>query len=46
MKLALLIKAWNTYRAGEACSKLQWRPFGKTREAFPSIDGARDLAKI
>jgi hypothetical protein len=45
-KLALLIKAWNTYRAGEACSKLQWRPFGKVREGFPSIDGARSPSSI
>jgi hypothetical protein len=34
--LALLIKAWNSYRAGDTITKLQLPPGGLTAEAFPT----------
>jgi hypothetical protein len=33
--LALTIKAWNAYRAGEPVSLLRWRAGGHAAEEFP-----------
>lgn len=38
-KLALTIKAWNAYLAGEEISSLSWRPQAPHGEAFPTING-------
>jgi len=36
---ALIIKAWNAYRAGDAVRNLSWRSGGTSPEPFPDIDG-------
>jgi hypothetical protein len=36
---ALMIKAWNAWRAGEERSLLAWKPGGAMQEKFPVIDG-------
>ncbi len=38
-QLALIIKAWNAYMAGDEVTRLQWTPGGPRPEPFPSIDG-------
>lgn len=35
MLLALIIKAWNAYRAGERINQLRWRAGGSRPEPFP-----------
>ncbi len=39
MMMALMIKAWNAYLAGQQVNRLYWRPVGKRAEPFPTIDG-------
>lgn len=39
MQLALIIKAWNSYMAGEPTTRLDWRAGGAQPEPFPAIDG-------
>jgi hypothetical protein len=38
-QLALIIKAWNAYLAGDEIRRLQWTPGGPHAEAFPEISG-------
>jgi hypothetical protein len=39
VQAAVLIKAWNAYRAGEERQHLMWRPYGNMPERFPQIEG-------
>jgi hypothetical protein len=39
IQAALMIKAWNAWRAGEEVRMLIWRPGGAARETFPQIEG-------
>lgn len=43
-QLALIIKAWNAYMAGEEVTRLQWTPGGPRPEPFPSISGLAEPA--
>lgn len=38
-QLALVIKAWNAYMAGQSVTRLAWTPGGARPEAFPTING-------
>ncbi len=38
-QLALLIKTWNAYMAGDEVTRLHWTPGGAHPEAFPQISG-------
>lgn len=38
-QLALIIKAWNAYVAGEPTTRLEWHPGGPRPEPFPTIAG-------
>ena len=39
-KLAMMVKAWNSYRAGEMVARISWRGHGSLKEDFPRPDGA------
>ncbi len=39
MQLALIIKAWNHYLAGDSITRLVWTPGGAAAEPFPEISG-------
>lgn len=44
VKMALIVKAWNAYQAGEQPARLTWRPGGANPEPFPLIAGLADAA--
>lgn len=39
MQLALIVKAWNAYLAGDHVARLRWTPGGPQPEVFPTISG-------
>jgi hypothetical protein len=43
-RMALTIKAFNAYRAGDRVSQLRWKPGGSKREPFPIVRPASDYA--
>jgi hypothetical protein len=45
VQAALVIKAWNGYRAGDPVRNLSWRAGGASPEPFPVISGLEDKPK-